>query len=264
MKIYCINLNRSVERRKFQLSQAKRLNIDLIFVDATDYRNIDEKELLQAANHWTRPINGKDIGCFQSHKNCWKIIAQNNEPAMIIEDDIIFSIELKKILHAIANTPFPKNRVYDLEYVPHRHTLAVDPCWQVQDITATRIYVNKSGAGCYVLTPYVAEQLLNLAGSYVMVDSWLWTRPWLEQIQIEPCPAIQSIYIRKSDDVSINKSGDSLKNYKQASYLKKKYIRLKIIIDQINGGVLKSLIWGNKRHLRVSLDSFNWRNEINV
>ena len=257
MKIYCINLKRSVERRKFQLSQAKRLNLDITFVDAIDYRDIPEKELLAAANCWTRPINGKDVGCFQSHKTCWKIIAQCNEPAMIIEDDIIFSLDIKKTLNAIAGTPFPKYRVYDLEYVPSRHTLAAEPSWYAQDLKATKIYINKVGAGCYILTPYVAERLLNLAGSYVMVDSWLWTRPWLEQLQIEPCPAIQSIYMAESSHVPIHKSGESDENYKQASYLKRKYLRLKIIIDQLKGGVLRGLILGKKRSLKISLKSFS-------
>ena len=256
MKIYCINLKRSVERRKFQLTQAKRLNLDITFVDAIDYRDIPEKELLESANCWTRPINGKDVGCFQSHKTCWEIIAQCNEPAMIIEDDIIFSSDIKKTLQIISGIHFPEHRVYDLEYVPTRHTLAENPTWYVQDLTATKVYINKVGAGCYILTPYVAKRLLNLAGSYVMVDSWMWTRPWLEQLQIEPCPAMQSIYMEESIEVSIAKSGDSHKNYKQASYLKRKYLRLKIIIDQLKGGVLKGLILGNKRHLKIMLNSF--------
>lgn len=257
MKIYCINLKRSVERRKFQLIQAKRLNLDIAFVDAIDYRDIPEKELFEAANCWTRPINAKDVGCFQSHKACWEIIAQSNEPAMIIEDDIVFSLDIKKTLHAIACTPFPKYRVYDLEYVPPRHTLAAHPSWYVQDLTATKIYINKVGAGCYILTPYVAERLLNLVGSYVMVDSWLWTRPWLEQLQIEPCPAIQSIYMEEPSDVSLHKSGESDESYKQASYFKRKYLRLKIIIDQLKGGVLIGLIRGKKRNLKISFKSFS-------
>lgn len=256
MKIYCINLNRSVKRREFQINQAKRLNLDITFVDAIDYRNLPEKELLEAANCWTRPINGKDVGCFQSHKICWEIIAQRNEPAMIIEDDIIFSSDIRKTLHIIAESRFPKNRVYDLEYIPARHTLAENPTWCVQDITATKVYINKAGAACYILTPYVAKRLLNLAGSYVMVDGWMWTRPWLEQLQIEPCPAIQSIYMEGPVEVSIAKSGDSLENYKQASHFKRKYLRLKIIIDQLKGGVLKGLILGKKRYLRVMLNSF--------
>jgi GR25 family glycosyltransferase involved in LPS biosynthesis len=256
MKIYCINLPRSVERRRFQENQAKRLNLDLTFIDAIDYRDIPESQLLQAANYWTRPINGKDVGCFHSHKVCWGIIAKENEPAMIIEDDIIFSKDINNVLRTIATEPFPKNRVYDLEYAPSRHTLAVNPHWQTDDLIATKIYINKVGAGCYILTPQVAAELLKSRAAFVMVDSWLWTRPWLEQLQIEPCPAVQSIYMAAPGNEVIQKSGDSQENYKQASYLIKKYLRLKIIIDQVKGGVLRGLIWGKKRHLRILHGSF--------
>jgi GR25 family glycosyltransferase involved in LPS biosynthesis len=257
MKIYCINLKRAKERRDFQIGQAKRLNLDITFVDAVDYHDISKEELSQAADCWTRPIAGKDVGCFLSHKSCWEIISENTEPSMIIEDDIVFSTDIKKSLDAIAAVPFPKNRVYDLEYSPSRHTLEVNPDWDIKAHTATRIYINKAGAGCYILTPYVAAQLLGSIGSFAMVDSWLWTRPWIEQIQIEPCPAMQSLYFETHGDTSIPKSNEMHEIYDQTRYLKKKYLRLKLTIDQLKGGVLRGLIWGKKRNLKISLKSFS-------
>lgn len=256
MKIYCINLKRSKERRDFQITQAKRLNLDLTFVDAIDYHDISKEELSQAADCWTRPIAGKDIGCFQSHKSCWEIISRNTEPSMVIEDDIIFSNDIKKSLEAIVAAPFPKNRVYDLEYSPSKHTLATKQDWDINAHTATKIYINKAGAGCYILTPYVAAQLLASIAPFVMVDSWMWTRPWIEQIQVEPCPAMQSLYFKPHVDISVPKSNEIHEIYEQTRYLKRKYLRLKLTIDQLKSGVLKGLIWGKKRKLKVHLESF--------
>ena len=58
-------------------------------------------------------------------------------------------------------------------------------------ITATKIFQNKNGAGCYCLSSSAAERLLLDAKREVfnLTDAFIWNRTWAEFLQIEPAPA---------------------------------------------------------------------------
>jgi len=257
MKIYCINLNRSIDRKNFQIAQAKRLGLEIEFIQAVDFKTLDENTLIEAAQHWTRPIVGKDVGCFHSHQKAWEKVAENFEPALIIEDDIVFSNSLPEVLSVLSKQPFPLNRVYDLEYAPRKHVINRTPLWEKEEIVATRMWINKNGAGSYVLTPEVAKRLRRESEHYVMVDSWLWTRPWIDQVQIEPCPCSQLRDIEDTLDqpTCIAMSTGELKEYQQFSWLRKKTTRLKLTVDQIPS-FSKALISGESRMLNINLNTF--------
>lgn len=263
MKIYCINLKRSTDRKTFQLEQARSLGLEIEFVDAVDFMSLAEDELIEAAQCWTRPIVGKDVGCFHSHRNAWRLVAEGTEPAIIMEDDVVFSDDLPSVIEALQAENFPDYRVYDLEFASRPHVLEKKAEWVRFGITATRIFVNKVGAGCYVITPKAAKRLLEEVGKYVMVDSWLWTRPWIEQVQIEPCPASQARDVRSHPSQSfgfelstgIAQASTQPAIFHQKSWWRKKLIRLGLTFDQA-GSYLKSVFRGERRMLKVQAESF--------
>lgn len=257
MKIYCINLERSTDRRVFQEDQARRLGLSLEFVSAVDYRSLPESELIDAAQYWTRPIVGKDVGCFRSHRLAWERIAAANEAAIVMEDDVVLSTSFPSLLAALAERPFPRNRIYDLEYAPRKHVLQKSPIWSYGHFNARKLFINKNGAGCYALRPEVAQRLLAKAQPYVMVDSWMWTRPWIDQVQIEPCPAAQILDLEETPSrIDHATSGLEAIEYAQNSWFRKKWIRLLLTANQLPA-LLQSLWSGDRRMLSIRQDDFH-------
>ena len=77
MKIYCINLERSPDRRAYCENLFAEMGADVLFIKGID------------GQHLTPPNNIK--GNFDSHRLIWNKIAHTNspEPVMILEDDCI-------------------------------------------------------------------------------------------------------------------------------------------------------------------------------
>jgi len=255
VKIFCINLPRSRDRRDFQRKQAANHGLEINFLEAIDYKNLSESDLQRAAQCWTRPIVGKDVGCFRSHKAAWQKISSSSGLCMVIEDDIVFSHSIASavgLIEAQHSDPFA---VYDLEYAPRKHLLGKEQVWRVNGITARELYVNKCGAGCYVLSPLAAKRLLAEVDEYAMVDSWLWTRPWINKIQIEPCPAAQIRDLTNNPQFEAATSGPAPVEYSQYNWFDKKRIRLRLTMDQAKSAI-KGLMAGEKRDLIVDRSDF--------
>lgn len=255
MEILCINLKRSADRRQFQERQAEVLGLNLRFLDATDYRDLSVSELANAARHWTRPIVGKDVGCFQSHRRAWEVVARMHAPCVILEDDIVFTKNIVAILREIETKEFPDNRVYDLEFEPRKHLIAKRAMWQKNGFYASQLFINKTGAGCYVLTPYVARRLLSEVGVYAMVDSWLWTRPWLQMMQIEPCPAAQSRDLEQKYAFETATTQAKEAYLSTGSLLSRKLLRASLTADQLFN-FCRGVIVGENRRLNFNREDF--------
>lgn len=81
MKIYIINLPDSTARKNHMLEQMRLHGLtDFEFIEAVEHAN---------------PIEG----CMQSHKNVWMRIAEDNEPAIVLEDDVILHDSFHHHLH---------------------------------------------------------------------------------------------------------------------------------------------------------------------
>lgn len=122
-----INLERRPER--LAVHDLDKMNIQV--VKATDGRALTRPEMTVAPvrKNWRDPFRNRrltrgEYACFQSHIKCWKIIAKGTDPAMVLEDDVIFtshydeSILLQKfnsnidILFLGYNENEPENVVY--------------------------------------------------------------------------------------------------------------------------------------------------------
>jgi GR25 family glycosyltransferase involved in LPS biosynthesis len=85
--IYCINLERSIERREKMEREFGREGLDVEFFNACDGRAM-----------------GRDgvFGCAQSHINVWKdIVSKGYETALILEDDVFLENDFKKYLEVL-------------------------------------------------------------------------------------------------------------------------------------------------------------------
>ena len=120
-KVFLINLERRQDRLAKMLDRFAEVNIlgnvPLEIIKAYDWKQIDNEFLKEKnASAWPewrdpwfgRAINKGDIGCSMSHNLVWeKIIEQNLEGALVIEDDANFRRDLlpycEKIEEELSN-----------------------------------------------------------------------------------------------------------------------------------------------------------------
>lgn len=95
MKIYLINLDRSPERLARMTEIFSDLGLEFTRLPAVDGACLTQVELDAIAPTRTSgpvKLTVGDVGCFLSHIECWRLIAEGeNECAAIFEDDLHFS-----------------------------------------------------------------------------------------------------------------------------------------------------------------------------
>ncbi|MCG7522001.1 glycosyltransferase family 25 protein [Ruegeria sp. Ofav3-42] len=258
MKIMVINPPNNRSRREFQLRQADRLGLELEFVNGVSVGDLPSRVLQNAANDWTRLIRAQDVACTFSHWSVWEKVANLDQKVCILEDDVLISNSFKPVLSYIRSRPDEWNCVYDLEYAQKKHTLGKTPIWQNAELSveAHRIYKNKRGAAAYVLGPAAAQRLLDEAKHYHMMEGFLWTRKWMTQMQIEPCPVVQLDVLDPTatfGENNVNPANTMV--FKNSSWVKAKLKRLSISIGE-TPQVLSGATIGERRPLRMNPSEF--------
>lgn len=110
MKIFIINLARSIERRASIEKQLSSLNLDYEIIEAVDGSLLSYEEILQKTKALNYAVSCGEIGCALSHINIYKkIIAQNIHHALILEDDALISSETVEMVNKLEmlNTSLP-------------------------------------------------------------------------------------------------------------------------------------------------------------
>jgi len=115
LEVFVINLKRSTERKEYMAALCEKNSLFPEFITAVDGRRLDVEELLgevclnnMVAGGIGRELCKAEIGCALSHKEIYqKLIDQNIEQALVLEDDVEFDERLIHVLGSI-NT-FPSN-----------------------------------------------------------------------------------------------------------------------------------------------------------
>lgn len=100
MKIYIISLETSLRRSKIK-ERLNEINLDFEFISAVDKNSITENEINALYNadeckrRHGRDLVKAEIACFMSHIKAWHKIADQNECAIILEDDAILTSDFK-------------------------------------------------------------------------------------------------------------------------------------------------------------------------
>lgn len=100
MKIYCINLARSKERRMKMSSQFERLAMPVEFISAVDGRELTDSQVSAIYSKWrTRLCHGRDltrgeIGCTLSHMDFYRMVSERNESGFVFEDDVELTADI--------------------------------------------------------------------------------------------------------------------------------------------------------------------------
>lgn len=103
-KIFIINLEKSSNRRHFMCNQFDTLDIPFQFVKATLGKTLttEEKRMFSTFNTFKnmgRDLHPNEKGCYLSHYYVWKkMVDENIDEAIIMEDDITISGDFKSII----------------------------------------------------------------------------------------------------------------------------------------------------------------------
>jgi GR25 family glycosyltransferase involved in LPS biosynthesis len=184
-KIMVINLDRRIERMQTmykQLNNLSSMKVERIpavdgkllphhslvakgIVDVRSYQNMIENTII---NGELMTVGG--LGCYLSHVNVWKIVAQMHGPALIFEDDIILNGTFEQIEAAIQSLPKDFGIFYLANMVGEKimHSLTD------YNKLVYRMHGEQWLTSAYVLTPATASLLLTHAlPARGQVDSYI-------------------------------------------------------------------------------------------
>ena len=109
--VWVLNLERSVERRRFMKEQLDRLGFHYEFVAAVDGRSLSRDHLglyskAEALRCKHRELGRGEVGCAISHASMWqRLVETNHDAVLILEDDVLVGEMLVRILSLIDVFP---------------------------------------------------------------------------------------------------------------------------------------------------------------
>ncbi len=171
MRIFCINMVEAVERRRHIQSQAKLCNLDIEIIEAVNGSAMTEEERREAVfKPAQNPLTPGEIGCALSHRKVYeKILEENLDIAMILEDDVIFDRDIHRFMNAAAMADPCDPEIFlvtDVKtYIKSRK--------RVLSGLAFHPALNGNGAYTYIITRQAAANLLGyLHPVRTVVDDW--------------------------------------------------------------------------------------------
>ena len=165
MKKIVISLARRQDRRK----EFKNNNLkDYIFLDAIDYKTLDNKDYLVDEDFRdpfkNRRVLKSEVACFLSHKKAWEECLRLYEPVIILEDDAVVNETWdEKYYEQLVDE-------YDFIYL-QRNENEPDKVVSIDDKIEKPSYpYNLTG---YVIGPTTATQLLHNYKKIIPVDEYV-------------------------------------------------------------------------------------------
>lgn len=190
---FVINLDRSKDRLDAITRKLDALGIDFQRVPAVDGSKISEeqkKELLYPIDHFetkvrfTRELTNGEIGCFLSHRECWKRLLDSDEKwALIMEDDIQISKRAAEYMKTDAWIPQEVEvcqfSALDDEIkgrITNRPIVKIDGFLRLVE----PLYPTPLGMQCYCISRVAAEEALKTSVKLAApVDDFLFS-PWFD------------------------------------------------------------------------------------
>jgi len=174
MKSYLINLDKDAERLAFFKANFDRLGISFERTSAVDGRLFSEEDYKNFMKDRPRNYNRTQtknwlrgqMGCFLSHYNVWKKIAEGNEEfCAVFEDDIHVSDDLAKILN--DSSWVPENiDIIRLETSTNRIRLTAHPLLNHMNRNLYGVKSTSWCAGAYIISRKAAQRLVDLPAIY--------------------------------------------------------------------------------------------------
>jgi GR25 family glycosyltransferase involved in LPS biosynthesis len=211
MKIYIINLKKHSDRKKNMINQLEGYGItNFEFIDAVDGDELTDFQIkkecdLKKMKRISRLLTKNEIACALSHQKVYKrIISENDNRAIILEDDTILSDKFKKIANldesihknvdifflynSTSNIDGEKTKTYSYEKIGKRKiqnglvsrcyfknefiNLEGEIFYKIDEISYKIDFLN--GAVAYSPTIDTCKKLLELNTPIIMQSDYIW------------------------------------------------------------------------------------------
>ena len=224
-KVFVINLKKDINRREHILKHFADRGVEFELVEGISGQNINQRliDFDKAEVNQRRRVSLNEMGCSLSHQKVYeRIIEDNLEGAFIFEDDVMLSLNVKKILSSIDTNKnkLPKSVWLGMSksyFYIDEHVVSLFS--NDNDVSIFKSY-RTNGALGYYIDRLAAEKLIaiNTPVSY-LADSVVGYRN-----KLVSCCISQVVCVEKSDLGS--SIGKEYRNYKKYKPLYKKAVRL--------------------------------------
>ncbi len=171
--IFVLNLDFNTKRLASMQYQANRVGLEFHRIAGVNGADLSEAEIAEVYSpelnqkYYRHGLSRGEIGCYLGHKKIWKkILDENIEWALILEDDAILKMHLPQALQAINDlhgVEFIK--LADNQQCPAAKTRSIS-----SDLTLVNYHRIPNCAIAYILTARGAEKLLQREMIYRPVD----------------------------------------------------------------------------------------------
>jgi len=188
-----INLSTATERWEFQKKQLNTLGIKYQRWEAAAVSNITTNEYEKWANDWQRKLRRTEVACFLSHYQVWQHIANSAQSFLILEDDAMLSQNLLNVLDTLSTQPPTNYHHLNFETRGRKKLIGKQGIHIGNDIALHDLFLDKTGAAAYLLTPKGAQILLDAVekSGAGLADALLCHTKPLKSMQSVPALAIQ-------------------------------------------------------------------------
>lgn len=188
-----INLESAKERLRFQQKQLDELGINYQRWQANSVENLTDNEYEKWANDWQRKLRRTEVACFLSHYRAWQYIVDNKKPFLILEDDALLSQHLPRTLLGISANKHIKYDHITFETRGRKKLIRKQGVDINNDVALHDLFLDKTGAAAYLLTPKGAKILIEQVHQYGagLADALLCHTKILKSMQTVPALAIQ-------------------------------------------------------------------------
>ncbi|MCY6381997.1 glycosyltransferase family 25 protein [Hoeflea prorocentri] len=212
MKTYLINLDRSPDRLEWFMRSTKDLNLDVVRIAGVDGSALADRELEDNRRKRRRPgvtLGRADIGCFLSHREAWRRVAEGQDRwAFIAEDDIHFAPGAERFFSSDNWIPVDADIIKaETVFNPTRITIRNNP--RAFGHLLRSLLSSHWGAGGYFINAQCAANLVRWTEDVcdlpdnVLFDDSLEFFSRLRIYQIDPAICIQDNLINSTGKVGL-------------------------------------------------------------
>ncbi|HEB9319592.1 TPA: glycosyltransferase family 25 protein [Campylobacter coli] len=182
MKVFIINLDRSLDRKEHMQRQIQKLfeknpslenKLEFIFFKAVDAKNKEYLEFKQHFPWWASLVLGRELSdgekaCFVSHYKLWQECVKIDESIIILEDDVEFSDEFlnngEEYIEELSKSEYEYVRfcyLFDKKFYPLNKNYLLS-------------FEKLAGTQGYVLKPSAAKKFIKYAKRWIYpVDDYM-------------------------------------------------------------------------------------------
>jgi len=191
IKALVISVETAKARRVMQRHQLKERGIIGDIIDAVTPKDISDDELAKLSFSWARPLIPGELACALSHRKAWIHAAQQNEPTLVLEDDVLLSEDIADVLRVLSQGP--DLGYISLEYYDQAKLLTKPEPLKNLGYGVSRMYRDRGGAAAYVVWPKTAAKILKAQnGKTPLADAAINLTPNIRLHQLEPACAVQA------------------------------------------------------------------------